>query len=197
MRRLAPLLLAVAVSACGLQAPQQEESAEPASAAAPQRDLSIGPNGAGGIGEALPMDVNLVRAAVPHFTVAQTQEAEGGAETITLSADGQEVFRLYPSDDNRHVRWIATRSALARGPADDVVGEVTFAVAPPQQVSFCEAEAVNDLPGFACSTGPGASFWRVYQLPEGYDGPSDTFEAIDPDVLHDATLAEMRWLAPD
>jgi hypothetical protein len=33
-------------------------------------------------------------------------------------------------------------------------------------------------------------------LPDGYDGPSDPFDAIDPDVLHDATLAEMRWIAP-
>ncbi len=71
-----------------------------------------------------------------------------------------------------------------------------MAAAPPEQGPFFTADDVDGAPGFACATAADATFWRVYRLPDGYDGPSDPFDAIDPDVLHDATLAEMRWIAP-
>ena len=41
-----------------------------------------------------------------------------------------------------------------------------------------------------------AQYITVGGAPEGYDGPSEPFDAIDPDVLHDSTLVEMRWVAP-
>jgi hypothetical protein len=63
-------------------------------------------------------------------------------------------------------------------------------------VTFCLSELVDGAPGFACSTAADGTFWRVYRLPEGASVEAGSFEDIEPDLLHDATLAEMRWIAP-
>lgn len=187
---------ALALAACG-QAEQKQETVSPV-AGAPGRDATIGPNGAAGIRAALPMSVDDIRLAAPHYTVAAVEDqVEGEPFTaITLSSGDEEMFRVYPTPDRQHVHAISTRSPQARGPTEDIISVTTFAVAPPEQVPFCISEVVDGAPGFACATAADATFWRVYRLPDGYDGPSDPFDAIDPDVLHDATLAEMRWIAP-
>ena len=69
------------------------------------------------------------------------------------------------------------------------------AVAPPEQVTYCVTELVDGVQGFACSTAADGAFWRVYRLPEGAS-PAESFDEIEPDLLHDATLVEMRWIAP-
>jgi hypothetical protein len=69
-------------------------------------------------------------------------------------------------------------------------------VAPPEQVPLCHVETIKGAHGLACSTTAAGNLWRVYTLPEAYDGPAGSFDEIEPDVLHDATLAEMRWIAP-
>lgn len=184
------------LAACGQ--PQQSEPAEPTAISAPIANLNIGPNGAGGVSAAVPMSVEALRAAAPNFAVASVDDqVEGEAFTaITLSTGAGEIFRVNPSADRARVHSIVTVSPLARGPTQDIVGQTRFAAAPPEQVEFCASEFVEGAAGFACSTAEDGNFWRVYKLPDGYDGPSDPFDAIDPDVLHDATLAEMRWIAP-
>ena len=198
MRIAAVALLACALAACGEPA-QTSASATATSSSAPLGpNTSIGPDGAAGLTTALPMDVAAVSRAAPHFAVAEVQDQiEGDPFTaITLSTGADEIFRLNPTADRTHVHSIVTRSSQVRGPAEDVIGQVRFAVAPPDQVAFCRAEAIDGAAGFACSSAANGQFWRVYKLPEEYTEPSTSFEEIDPDVLHDALLAEMRWIAP-
>jgi hypothetical protein len=190
------LACALALAACGQQA-EQKQSEYPV-IEAPNYNASIGPGGAAGISNPLPMSVEAVRAVATSYIVAEVDDqVEGEAfKAITLSAGDEEVFRIFPTADRNRIHSIVTRSSQARGPAEDIVGVATFALAPAEQVSFCNAELVDGSAGFACSTGQAGNFWRVYRVPEGYDGPSDPFDAIDPDVLHDSTLVEMRWIAP-
>lgn len=196
MKRLV-VAFAFALAACGQQAEQKQEEAFPV-VTAPDYNSSIGPTGAAGIHSPLPMDLAAIRAAAPNFMVSSVQDQiEGNPFTaITLSAADEEVFRVLPSPDGARIHAIVTRSSQARGPDQDIVGVATFALAPAEEVSFCISEFVDGATGFACSTDAGGSFWRVYKAPEGYDGPSEPFDAIDPDVLHDSTLVEMRWIAP-
>lgn len=193
------LACALALAACGQQqnAEQKQDEAFPV-VSAPNYDSSIGPNGAAGIHSPLPMELDAIRAAAPNFMVASVRDhIEGDPFTaITLSAGDEEVFRLFPTSDGARIHSIVTRSTQARGPDQDIVGVATFALAPAEEVAFCLAETFDGSAGFACSNSPGGQFWRVYRVPEGYDGPSEPFDAIDPDVLHDSTLVEMRWIAP-
>lgn len=193
MRRAA-LALLLALAACGDRGANEET--HPAIAA--NEDSTIGPGGAAGISTALAMDVETIRAAAPNFSVAAVEDQiEGDPFTaITLSSGGEEVFRIYPTADRGHVHAITTRSAQARGPAGDIAGRSLFADAPAEEASFCASEYVDGAAGFGCSTAADGRFWRIYKLPDAYDGPSDPFDAIDPDVLHDSLLVEMRWVAP-
>lgn len=190
------LALVMALAACGRREAEQESA--PAAEAAAVSPMHIGFDAAAGIDAAMPMSVEAIQAAAPDFVAAAVQDQiEGQPFTaITLSAGGEEVFRVYPTSDGRNIHSIVTMSAQARGPNDEVVGQSKFGAAPAEEAAFCSAELVEGAPGFACSSAEDGRFWRVYRLPEEYDGPSDPFDAIDPDVLHDATLAEMRWIAP-
>lgn len=196
MRFALALACALALVACGERQASKQDDAP--AVEAESTALLIGPDGAAGINAALPMTVDDVRAAAPDFMVAAVQDqVEGDPFTaITLSVDGAEVFRVLPTADRGHVHAVITRSPRARGPTADIVGQTLFGVAPQEEVSFCLSQMVDGMAGFACSTGEDGRFWRAYKLPEGYEGPNDPFEDIDPDVLHDATLAEMRWIAP-
>jgi len=192
---VAVVIALAALSACGRRdAPQEEYPVVEAAVA----DTSIGAGAAAGISDALPMTLDAVRAAAPAFIVAETpDQIEGDPFTaITLSLGDEEVFRVLPTADRTHIHAIVTHSAQARGPTQDIVGQSLFAAAPAEEVAFCNSEFVEGAAGFACSTAEDGRFWRVYQVPEGYDGPSDPFDAIDPDVLHDSLLVEMRWIAP-
>jgi len=191
------LVAALALAACGQPQQQDRQDAMPV-VLAPDVNTRIGPDGAAGISNALPMTVDAVRAAAANYVVEEkADQIEGQPFTaIALSADDEEVFRLLPTADGARVHAIVTTSPQARGPLQEIVGVTLFGTAPAEAVEFCLAQLVAGAPGFACSTAEDGRFWRVYRLPEGYDGPSDPFEAIDPDVLHDAELAEMRWFAP-
>jgi hypothetical protein len=187
---------ALALAACGQ--PQQRETSEAYPVvAASNYDASIGPDSAAGISAALPMSVDAVRSAAPNYLVAEVDDQiEGEAfKSITLSAGDEEVFRVFPTADRQHIHSIVTRSTQARSPAGEIVGQSKFAVAPPEEVAFCATEQFDGTLGFACSTAVDGRFWRVYRLPEGA-GAAETFEEIEPDLLHDATLVEMRWIAP-
>ncbi|MEZ5970754.1 MAG: hypothetical protein R3C31_02975 [Hyphomonadaceae bacterium] len=190
------LVAALALAACGQEQQRQSHETYPV-ANAPSYDTTIGPDGAAGITEPVEMTVASVRAAAPHYIVAEVDDQiEGQAlKAITLSAGDEEVFRVYPTADGRHVHSVVTRSTQAHSPVDEIVGRAKFAVAPPEQVTFCKAESVDSAPGFACSTAEDGPFWRVYRLPDGA-GPADSFDDIEPDLLHDSTLVEMRWVAP-
>ncbi|MEQ1492459.1 MAG: hypothetical protein ABL932_18090 [Terricaulis sp.] len=195
MKRLvvaAVLLLA----ACGQPTSREPHEAYPV-VEAPNYDTTIGPDGAAGITAPVEMTVASVRAAAPNYIVAEVDDQVDGQpfKAITLSAGDEEVFRVYPTADGRHVHSVVTRSTQAHSPVDEIVGRAKFAVAPPEQVTFCNAEFVDGMPGFACSTAEDGQFWRVYRLPEGA-GAAETFDEIEPDLLHDSTLVEMRWVAP-
>ncbi|MGQ0531918.1 MAG: hypothetical protein ACT4OF_04395 [Caulobacteraceae bacterium] len=196
MKRLIAIA-ALALAACGQEAQQRETSDANPLVAAPNYDVNIGPDGAAGISTALAMDVEAVRAAARNYIVAEVEDQIEGQpfKAITLSAGDEEVFRIMPTADGRHVHAIVTRSTQARSAAQEIVGQAKFAVAPPEQVTFCTGEFVDGSPGFACSTAEDGRFWRVYRLPEGAE-VTGSFEEIDPDLLHDATLVEMRWIAP-
>jgi hypothetical protein len=189
---------ALALTACGQQAQETETSEAYPVVDAPNYDASIGPAGAAGITTAVAMNVEAVRAAAPNYIVAEVDDQiEGNLfKAITLSAGDEEVFRILPNADRQHAHAIVTRSTQARSAAGEVVGAAKFAVAPPEQVTFCLSELVDGAPGFACSTAADGTFWRVYRLPEGASVEAGSFEDIEPDLLHDATLAEMRWIAP-
>jgi hypothetical protein len=188
-------LALTALVACGRREAQQEE---PAVVEAPAADTLIGFDAAAGIDTALPMSVDSIAGAAPQFIVAEVEDQiEGDAFTaITLSAGDEEVFRVLPTADGRNIHAIVTSSTQARGPNGEIVGQTKFVDAPAEEALFCRSEFAAGAPGFTCSSAEDGRFWRVYRLPEGYDGPSDPFDAIDPDVLHDATLVEMRWIAP-
>lgn len=200
IRIIAAAMSALALTACGQPqepAKSKQDEAYPVSMA-PDVNTRIGPDGAAGIANALPMNLVSVRQAAAHFIVEEkADQIEGQPFTaITLSAGDEEVFRIFPTSDGRHIHSIVTTSPQARGPLQDIVGVTLFGTAPAEESEFCASESVNGAAGFACSTAEDGRFWRVYKLPEGYDGPSDPFDAIDPDVLHDAELVEMRWIAP-
>lgn len=187
---------ALVLAACG--EPQQRETSEAYPVVnAPNYDASIGPDGAAGISAPLPMNVDAVRSAAPNYLVAEVDDQIEGEpfKSITLSAGDEEVFRVLPTADRRHIHAIVTRSTQARSPAGEIVGQSKFAVAPPEQVAFCATEQFDGASGFACSTASDGRFWRVYRLPEGA-ADAASFEEIEPDLLHDATLVEMRWIAP-
>lgn len=198
MLRYLALALVFGLAACGQQAQQSGDKQEAFPVVqAPSANTQIGPSGAAGISNALPMTLAAVRAAAPEYIVAEVpDQVEGQAFTaIALSAGDEEVFRLYPTADGSHVHAISTKSSQARGPTSDIVGVTLFAVAPMEEVRFCVIDTVDGQPGFACSTAQDGRFWRVYRLPEGA-APAATFEEIEPDLLHESTLAEMRWIAP-
>ena len=191
------IVAALALAACGQEAQQRETNEADALVAAPNYDVNIGPAGAAGITTAVAMNVEAVRAAAPNYIVAEVDNQVEGEpfKSITLSAGDEEVFRILPTADRQHAHAIVTRSTQARSPAGEIAGQSKFAVAPPEQVTFCLTEFVDGAPGFACSTAADGRFWRVYRLPEGAASAA-TFEEIEPDLLHDATLVEMRWIAP-
>lgn len=196
MKRLI-VVAALALAACGQEAQQRESGDASPVAVASSSASTIGPNGAGGISTAVAMNVEAVRAAAPTFLVAEVDDQVDGQafKAITLSAGSEEVFRVLPTADSAHVHAIVTRSTQVRSDAGEVVGAAKFAIAPPEQVTFCASEFVDGTPGFACSTAADGRFWRVYRLPEGAE-PVESFDEIEPDLLHDATLVEMRWIAP-
>lgn len=188
----------LALAACGQQAQSPETNEAYPVVDAPNYEANIGPAGAAGITTAVAMNVEAVRAAAPNYIVAEVDDQiEGNPfKAITLSAGDEEVFRILPNADRQHVHAIVTRSTQARSPAGEIVGTAKFAVAPPDQVTFCLSELVDGAPGFACSTAADGTFWRVYRLPDGASAEAGLFEDIEPDLLHDATLVEMRWIAP-
>ncbi len=143
------------------------------------------------------MSVEAVRAAAAGLTPSEVQDQVDGQPftAIALSSGNEEIFRIYPTADGANIHAISTQSPNVRGPTEDIVGVTSFAVAPIEEVRFCVADMVDGQAGFACSTAEDGRFWRIYRLPEGAE-PAATFEEIEPDLLHDATLAEMRWIAP-
>jgi hypothetical protein len=144
------------------------------------------------------MHVDAIAAAVPGFVVAEVaDQIEGHAfTTITLSANGAEQFRVLPTHDAAYIHSIVTVSPAVRSSAGETVGVSTYTQAPRAETAFCGAEFVEGAVGFGCSTSESGRFWRIYKLPAGYDGPSEPFDAIDPDFTERALLAEMRWVAP-
>ena len=176
------LLIAVAL-ALGACSPPAERAEEFPVIEAPNYNASIGPGGAAGITSAIAFNLEAVRAAAPHYVLAEVQDQiEGQPFTaITLSAGDEEVFRLLPTHDAAYVHSVVTRSTQARGPGDEIVGVATFAQANAADTAYC-GEEMNGSGEFACSTDEAGRFWRVYE--------SGGLRRAD------ARLVEMRWIAP-
>src|SRR5262249_7043012 len=117
-------------------------------------------------------------------------------QTFVLSTDAGDMFRLYPTADGQRLDAIAAISPEVRLPTDEHITVSTYFQAPHAEVAYCEARMIDNAAGFACSADAHGRLWRVYKLPARYDGPSAPFDAIDPDAATDATLVEMRWIAP-
>jgi hypothetical protein len=184
---------AFALAACGQSAQQTPETPE-----APVYDVRIGPEGAAGITTDLPMDLAAIQAAAPGYTAAEIQDQIGdyAFTAITLSADGEEIFRVYPARDGPFMHVISTTSNRARGPRDEVIGVTRYGDALPSDLAFCVSEQINGGPGFACAQSREGGFYRVYSLPASYTGPTERFDAIEPEGLEGAVLAKMRWASP-
>lgn len=166
--------------------------------AAPTADLTISKDEAAGISIAVPMTEEAVTAASPGFYVAAHRVRAGAniLQTFVLSTDAGDMFRLYPTADGQRLDAIAAISPEIRLPTDEHVTVSTYFQAPRAEVAYCEARMIENAAGFACSSDPHGRLWRVYRLAAAYDGPSAPFDAIDPDAATDATLVEMRWIAP-
>jgi hypothetical protein len=186
------------LSACGKPEEKQAQGNSPV-VEAPVANTMIGPQGAAGISSAIPMTEEAVRAAAPNFSVASVEDQVDGDPfiSITLSLGDDEVFRVYPSADRTEVHSVSTRSSRAHSPDGESVGVSLFRDAAPDGVIFCITDfAIIHENGFSCSTDASGAFWRTYRLPDGYDGPSAPFDAIDPDVSAEAMLVEMKWMEP-
>lgn len=193
MRRAAlAAALVLALSACG-----GSEEEFPV-VEAPVADTEIGPEGAAGIASAIPLTVEAVTAAAPHFIVAAGEgQVEGDPyPLITLSLADEVVFTLLPTSDRARVNAITTRSTQARGPHGEVIENARFGDAIAAEVLFCRTRVMHEAFSFTCSDSESGRFWRSYQLPADYAGPVDPFASIDPDAATQAVLVEMTWFAP-
>ncbi len=197
MKRILAAVAVLALTACGRDTAEETMKQFPPTEA-PNYNADIGPNGAAGITTALPLTVEALTAAAPGYAVTEAQDQIEGQpfRKITLSAGDEVVFNVLPTPDGARIHSIVTRSTQARGPVGEIVGQAKFETAPAAQSLFCAPELVDGAFGFACSDAEDGVFWRVYRLPSAYQGPHEPFEAIDPDTALDATLVEMRWIAP-
>jgi len=197
MKRILAAVAVLALTACGRDTAEETMKQFPPTEA-PNYNADIGPNGAAGISTALPYNARAVADAAPGYVVAEQEVASGDYNypAITLSAGDEVVFSVFAAPDGARIHSIVTRSTQARGPVGEIVGQAKFETAPAAQSLFCAPELVDGAFGFACSDAEDGVFWRVYRLPDAYQGPHEPFEAIDPDTALDATLVEMRWIAP-
>jgi hypothetical protein len=200
--RAARLKTALACLALALVAgcePGGDQKGQNTTNAAVSANLTISKDEAAGISAPMPMTEAAVTAAAPGFYVAARRVRAGAniLETFVLSTDAGDMFRLYPSADGQRLDAIAAISPQVRLPTDEHVSVSTYYQAPRAEVAYCEARTIdNSAAGFACSSDANGRLWRVYKLSANYDGPSAPFDAIDPDAATDATLVEMRWIAP-
>lgn len=187
------LSVGLLLAACGLPTGQNATNTPTT-----QANLTISADGAAGINAPIAMTEAAVTAATPGFYVAQHDERAAGVllHTFTLSTDDGDMFRLYPTNDGRRLAEVAAISNSVKIPTDESIGVSTYYQAPHAEIAYCESRLINEAAGFACSASAHGALWRLYKLPNGYDGPSDPFDAIDPDAATDATLVEMRWRPP-
>ncbi len=197
-RRAARTALAAIVLACLAACGPSTTSPGQTTTATPTANLTITKEEAAGISIAVPMTQEAVEAAAPGFYVAAHRVRAGAniLQTFTLSTDAGDMFRLYPAADGQRLDAIAAISPEVRLPTDEHVTVSTYFQAPHAEIAYCEARMIDNAAGFACSSDANGRLWRVYKLAASYDGPSAPFDAIDPDAATDATLVEMRWIAP-
>jgi hypothetical protein len=159
-------------------------------------NFNIGPDGAAGISEALPMDIDVIRAAVGNFEVGGETSPEGAWREFTLWAgDVDPEFRIFSAADGRYVHMILTTSGNFVGPLGERSG-TPFHDIPERERMFCVSQEVDNWRGFSCSAQPDGRLWRIFRLAHGEIGPTEPFTAIRPYDLENARLAGMRWFAP-
>lgn len=191
MRPVLILICLAALVACGRGNEAQETMKRTPPPAEAQANMSIGPQGAAGLGSGAQFNLESIRQMAPGYQVAEGHAA--GARVITLTANNEIVFTLHPAENGRAIAEIDTRSMHARGPNGDAIGETTFGAVQFTDGQFCIAETLDIGAGFACASSRDSAFWRVFVLPASYHGIATPFEEIDPDHALQATLAEMRW----
>jgi len=158
-------------------------------------NLTIGPDGAAGISEALPMDMEIIRAAVEPFMLGGDTHPDGSREITLWTGDVFPEFVIYSTPDGRYIREIVASEGNVTGPYGERDGTNFFEI-PAAERAYCVAQPVDNWHGFRCSTGPDGRFWRVLRFADGEIGPTEPFEAIRQFDLENASITEMRWIAP-
>lgn len=185
------MVLALALAGCATaDVTEHDESVDLS-----RYNFSIGPDGAVGISGALPMDMDAIRAAVGAYELGGDTRADGSREITLWTGDVDPEFVIHSTPDGRFIREIVTTSGNAIGPHGERLGAY-YNDTPAAERAHCVSQAVENWHGFACSTGRDGRFWRVFRLADGEIGPTEPFSGIRAFDLENATLAEMRWIAP-
>lgn len=188
MRAFAALL---ALGACATGEPTEHDETIDLSG----YNLSIGPEGAAGISEALPMDMDVIGAAVTPYSLGGDTFDDGSREITLWTGDVDPEFVIRSTADGRFIREIVSSSGNAVGPHGERNGTHFFEI-PAAERAYCVSQPVEGWHGFACSTSVDGRFWRVFRLASGEIGPHEPFEAIRQFDLENASITEMRWIAP-
>jgi hypothetical protein len=158
-------------------------------------NLTIGPDGAAGISEALPMDNEVIAATVAPFMLGGDTHHDGSREVTLWTGDVVPEFVIYSTADGRFIREIVAREGNVKGPYGEGEGTNFYDIPIPER-AYCVSQPVDEWHGFSCSTGPDGRFWRVFRLAWGQIGPHEPFSAIRQVDLESASITEMRWIAP-
>jgi hypothetical protein len=158
-------------------------------------NLTIGPNGAAGVTEALPMDMELIGAVVAPFSLGGDTHPDGSREITLWTGDVVPEFVIHSTPDGRFIREIVASEGVVTGPYGETKGTNLFEI-PAEERAHCVSQPVDNWYGFRCSTGPDGRFWRVFVLPDGQIGPHEPFEAIRQSDLELSSITQMRWIAP-
>lgn len=188
---LRPILLALLLSACATAEVTEHDETIDLSGF----NLTIGPDGAAGITEALPMDIGVIGAAVEPFSLGGDTHPDGSREITLWTGDVDPEFVIYSTPDGRFIREIVASAGNVTGPHGETDGTHFFDI-PEAERAYCVSQPIDNWHGFRCSTGPDGRFWRVFRMADGEIGPHEPFEAITQFDLESSSITEMRWLAP-
>lgn len=183
MGRAGLIVVLVALAACGARSEKE----------AP--DLTIGPDGVGGLTSPAPLTVAHVQGAFPGYTLAPAEGALEGARyrKLAVKAGDEVLAEILPSPDGRHVGAVLALHPRVKSPQGEAPGVARLSDAPAGAVAYCQPELVAGAPARACSTDAQGRFWRLYAAPPTPPGPPSELSAAR---AEDVRLIGLRWVAP-